>query len=163
MAVPPTADGREDHSDTPVFVSSIAYDRVRDNGLKLKQTALATWGDVSITWADVSIGTGITSHKIWNGTDNNYVGEKLFNLFMQMTDFTRISAQTDPEELFLYYLGSVFRQKFCEKEQSLTSSTKEAGRATRLIWKLKYCTNPFTFLSSQFGILPGPLLVGGMA
>lgn len=44
-------------------------DRVRGNGLKLKQTAVATRGDVSITWGDVSLSTsGITSCKIWNGT-----------------------------------------------------------------------------------------------
>lgn len=55
-------------------------------------------------------------------------GQQISHISGSSTCCFYFQTQIDSEDLFLFYLGSVFRQKSCEKEQSLTSSTKEAGR-----------------------------------
>lgn len=54
-------------------------------------------------------------------------GQQISHISGSSTCCFCFQTQTDPEELFLHYLDSVFRQKSCEKEQSLANNTKEAG------------------------------------
>lgn len=55
-------------------------------------------------------------------------GQQISHISGSSTCCFCFQTQTDPEELFLHYLDSAFRQKSCEKEQSLANNTKEAGR-----------------------------------